>query len=157
MSLVRPTNILMFYALRGEAVVSGFSSVMILISRSYLNNVSRPLRAYLFTCPWAITRTLFFYLVYWPPNISKTNFIEDFSSFVEGAALSCCENIILGDLNLPSEKQDSWPQKFNDSICQYNFIQIIDSPTHIHGHLLFVVCVRNTFSEAFCPKVTGAV
>ena len=33
-----------------------------------------------------------------PPNVSKANFIENFSSFVEGAALSCCENILLGDL-----------------------------------------------------------
>ena len=37
--------------------------------------------------------------VYMPPNVSKANFIEDFSSFVEGAALSCCKNIVLGDLN----------------------------------------------------------
>ena len=41
--------------------------------------------------------------------VTRKNFrysgIEDFSSFVEGAASSCCENIILGDLNLYLEKQ----------------------------------------------------
>ena len=80
-----------------------------------------------------------FHTVCRPPNVSKGNFIEDFSSFVEGAALSCCENIILGDLN------------------QYNFTQIIDSPTHIHGHILDVVCVRDTVSKAVCAMVTAGL
>ena len=95
--------------------------------------------------------------MYRPPNVSKANFIEDFSSFVEGAALSCCENVILGDLNLHFDKQDGWSQKFNDSLCQYNFTQIIDSPTHIHGHILDVVCVRDTFSKAVCAMVTAGL
>ena len=95
--------------------------------------------------------------MYRPPNVSKANFIEDFSSFVEGAALSCCENVILGDLNLHLDKQDGWSQKFNDSLCQYNFTQIIDSPTHIHGHILDVICVRDTFSKALCAKVIAGL
>ena len=95
--------------------------------------------------------------MYRPPNVSKAKFIEDFSSFVEGAALSCCENIILGDLNFHLDKQDGWSQKFNDSLCQYNFTQINDSPTHIHGHSLDVVCVRDTFSKAVCLKVSGGL
>ena len=98
-----------------------------------------------------------FHTVYRPPNVSKANFIEDFSSFVEGAALSCCENVILGDLNLHLDKQDGWSQKFNDSLCQYNFTQIIDSPTHIHGHILDVICVRDTFSKALCAKVIAGL
>ena len=64
--------------------------------------------------------------VYRPRNVSKANFIEDFSSFVEGAALSCCENIILGDLNLHLDKQDAWLQKFNDKLLipQLTFMAI---------------------------------
>ena len=92
-----------------------------------------------------------------PSNVSKADFIEDFSSFVKGAALPCCENIILGDLNLHLDKQDGWSQKFNDSLCQYSFTQIIDSPTHIHGHILDVVCVRDTFSKAVCAMVTAGL
>ena len=98
-----------------------------------------------------------FHTVYRPPNVSKANFIEDFSSFVEDAALSCCENVILGDLNLHLDKQDGWSQKFNDSLCQYNFTQIIDSPTHIHGHILDVICVTDTFSKALCAKVIAGL
>ena len=91
--------------------------------------------------------------MYTPPNVYKDNFIEDFSFFVEGAALSCCKNIILGDLNLHLNKQDCWSQKFNDSLSQYNFTKIIDSMTHIHGHILNGICVKNTFSQMVCPKV----
>ena len=54
-------------------------------------------------------RTLFF-TVYGPPNVSKIQFIEDFSSFVEGAAILCCESIILGDLNIHLDKQKTWVQ-----------------------------------------------
>ena len=102
----------------------------------------------------AMPRT-FFHTMYRPPNVSKANFIENSSSFVEGAALLCCENTILGDLNLSLDKQDSFSQKFNDSLSQYNFIQIIDSPTYIHSHILDVIYVRVTFSQAVCLKVTG--
>ena len=79
---------------------------------------------------------IIFYTVYRHPNVSKANFIEDFSSFVEGTALLCSENIILGDLNLHLDHQVFWSQKFNDSLCQYNFTQIIDSPTHIAAKYL---------------------
>ena len=127
-------------------MVSGFSSMMKLILRSYLNRVSILLSLYLFTYPWAMPRILICILCI-GPHVPKANFTEDFSSFVEGAALSCCENIILGDLNLHLDKQDGWSQKFSDSLCQYNFTQIIDSPARIHGHLLDVICVRDTFSK----------
>ena len=91
-----------------------------------------------------------FHTLYGPSDVSK-------SSFVEGAALSCCKSIIFSHLNLHLDKQDSRSQKFNDSLCQYKFTQIIDSQTHIQGFILDVVCVRDTFSQAVCPKVTGGV
>ena len=40
-----------------------------------------------------------------PSNVSKADFIGEFSTFVECAALTCCENIIL---NLHLDKQDVW-------------------------------------------------
>ena len=82
------------------------------------------------------TQDIIFHTLYRPPNVSKADFIGEFSTFVECAALTCCENIILGDLNLHLDKQDVWSQKFSDSLCQCNFTQISDSPTHIHGHIL---------------------
>ena len=40
-----------------------------------------------------------------------------------------------------------------DFLCRCNFAQIIDSPSHIHGHILDVLGIRDTFSKAVCPKV----
>ena len=60
MSHRRVTNVPMFHALRGEAVVWGSSFVMTSISRSYPNHVSIPLRVFPFNCQWATPRTLFF-------------------------------------------------------------------------------------------------
>ena len=99
---------------------------------------------------------IIFHAVYRPPNVSKANFIKDFSSFDEGAALSCCENIILGDLNLHLDKQDSWSQKFNDFFCEYNFTQIIDSPTHIHSHILDVECEGHLLTGGLSKGYRGA-
>ena len=42
---------------------------------------------------------IIYHTMYRPPNFSKTNF-QDFSPFVESAALSCCENIIFGDTQI---------------------------------------------------------
>ena len=92
--------------------------------------------------------------MYRPPNVSKAKFIEDFSSYVEGAALSYCENIILGDLNLHLDKQDGGSQNFNDSLCQYNLTQIIDSPTHIQGHIRCGMCEGHLLNGSV-PKGVG--
>ena len=93
---------------------------------------------------------IIFHTLFRPPNVSKTNFIGKLNTLVECAALTSCENIILGDLNLHLDKWDVWLQKFNDSLCQCNFTQIIDSPTYIHSRILDILCVRDTFSEAGC-------
>ena len=84
------------------------------------------------------TQGIIFHTLYRPLNVSKADFIGEFSTFVECAALTCCENIVLGDLNLHLDKQDVWSQKFFDFLCQCNFTQIINSPTHIQGHILDV-------------------
>ena len=46
-------------------------------------------RVFLFDFQWATPRTLFFHTLYRPPNVSKADFIEEFSTFVECAALTC--------------------------------------------------------------------
>ena len=64
----------------------------------------------------------------------------------------------MGDLNLHLDKQDRLLKKFNDSLCSYNFKQFIDSPTHIYGHTLDIICVKDTFSQAVLSEgYRGAV
>ena len=142
-------------------VVSGSSSVMTLILRSYLNRVSILLSPYLFTYPRAMPRTLFFILCIGPPMFPKpiSLRISVPSSKVllyHVVKISYWVKIYTG-LNLHLDKQDGWSQKFNDSLCQYNFTEIIDSPMHIHSHILDVVCERDTFSKAVCAMVTAGL
>ena len=131
MSYCRVTNVPVLHALRDEAVLLGSSFMRTLISWPYLSHMSIPLRVYPFSCSLATPRTLFRHLIR-SPYVSKADFIEELNSFMECAALKGCKNMILSDLNLQLDKQYVWSQKFSDSLYQYNFTQIIGSPTHIH-------------------------
>ena len=87
--------------------------------------------------PMGKCQNIIFHTVYRSPNVSKANFMRIFVPLFR-AYLSCCENIIL-----------------SDSFSEYNFTQIIYSPTHTHGNILDVICVRDIFSQAVCQKVMG--
>ena len=77
--------------------------------------------------------------------------------FLEGAALSGYENILLGDLNFHLDKHDTWTLKFYDILEQFSFTQLVNTPTHIQGHILDALCVRDSFSWAISPKVIGGL
>ena len=47
--------------------------------------------------PMGNTQDIIFHTMYRPPNISKADFIEEFRTILECAALTCCKNIILSD------------------------------------------------------------
>ena len=67
--------------------------------------------------------------------------------------MSGCENILLGDLNFHLDQQDTWTLKFYDFLEQFSFTQLVNTPTHIQGHILDALCVRDSFSWAIRPKV----
>ena len=92
-------------------------------------------------------------MLYRPPNLSKSQFLDEFGMFLEGAALSGCENILLGDLNFHLDQHDTWTLKFYDLLEQFSFTQLVNTPTHIQGHILDALCVRDSFSWAISPKV----
>ena len=102
-------------------------------------------------------KDVIFHVVYRPPNLSKSQFLDEFGMFLEGAALSGYENILLGDLNFHLDKHDTWTLKFYDILEQFSFTQLVNTPTHIHGHILDALCVRDSFSWAISPKVIGGL
>ena len=53
-------------------------------------------------------KDVIFHVVYRPPNLSKSQFLDEFGMFLQGAALSGCENILLGDLNFHLDQHDTW-------------------------------------------------
>ena len=102
-------------------------------------------------------KDVIFHVVYRPPNLSKSQFLDEFGMFLEGAALSGYENILLGDLNFHLDKHDTWTLKFYDMLEQFSFTQLVNAPTHIQGHILDALCVRDSFSWAISPKVIGGL
>ena len=79
-------------------------------------------------------KDVIFHVVYRPPNLSKSQFLDEFGMFLEGAALSGYENILLGDLNFHLDKHDTWTLKF--------MISLSNSVLHnlsMHPHIIRVI------------------
>ena len=102
-------------------------------------------------------KDVIFHVLYRPPNLSKLQFLEEFGMFLEGAALSGCKHILLGDFNFHLDQHDTWTLKFYDLLEQLSFTQLVNTPTHIQGHILDALCVRDSFSWAISPKIIGGL
>ena len=59
-------------------------------------------------------KDVIFHILYRPPNLSKLQFLDEFGMYLEGAALSGCGNILLGDLNFHLDQRNTWTLKFYD-------------------------------------------
>ena len=91
---------------------------------------------------------LLVHVIYRPPSTSKRRFIEEFNSFMEAAALSQHENIILGDVNIQLDSQNCWTDNFNTVLLDFDFIQHVSTPTHIQGHILDVLCTSKSLTSS---------
>ena len=91
---------------------------------------------------------LLVHVIYRPPSTSKSRFIEEFNSFMEAAALSPHENIILGDVNIQLDSQNCWTDNFNTVLLDFDFIQHVSTPTHIQGHILDVLCTSKSLTSS---------
>ena len=71
--------------------------------------------------------------------------------FLEGAALSGCETILLGDLNFQLDQHNAWTLKFYDILEEFSFTQLVNTPTDIQGHILDAL----PFPGPLVPKLLG--
>ena len=92
---------------------------------------------------------LLIHIIYRPPSTSKSKFIEELNCFMESAALSPHENIILGDVNIQLDSQNCWTDSFNTVLMDFDFIQHVTTPMHIQGHIMDVLCT--------CESLTSSV
>ena len=91
-----------------------------------------------------ITSQLLIHIIYQPPSTGKSKFIEEFNCFMESAALSPHEIIILGDVNIQLDSQNCWTDNFNTILTYFD----LTTPTHIQGHILDVLCTCKSLASS---------
>ena len=90
--------------------------------------------------------------------LCKLNFLVlIFCLYVEVAALSPHENIILGDVNINTDSQNCWTDNFNPVLSDFDFIQHVSMPTHIHGHILDVLYTSESLCSSVCHYVKDGI
>ena len=100
---------------------------------------------------------LLVHIIYRPPNTSKSKFIEEFTCFMEVAALSPHENIVLGDVNIQLDSQNCWTDNFNTVLSDFDFIQHVSTPMHIQGHILDVLCTSKSLTSSIHHYVKDGI
>ena len=83
-----------------------------------------------------------YYLIYRPPpsatnGITKSQFLPDFTKFLEYIAVKNGHFYILGDFNIPWDKsEDSERSGFESLLSSFGLVQHINEPTHSRGHTI---------------------
>ena len=96
-------------------------------------------------------------VVYRPPSSSKPQFLEDFSTYIDGLATMSGKLLVLGDFNIHIEKStDEVAQKLRDLVYSFNLEQHINQATHEKGHTLDLVMTREDESIVSSLSVTPA-
>ena len=96
--------------------------------------------------------SVWFFIIYRPPpsktnNIQSSQFVPEFTEFMETALLKTGHVCFLGDFNIlwdtinQSERRD-----FASLLSSMNLHQHIDAPTHSKGHTLYYVITRSDSS-----------
>ena len=85
------------------------------------------------------------YVIYKPPNILMSSFASDFECFLLESEKNPWDTIYVGDFNIWVEiESDMNSLRFRDILESFNLKNIVRSPTHISGHTLDLVIIRNT-------------
>ena len=92
---------------------------------------------------------LIVHVIYRPPSTSKCKFIEEFNSFMEAAAFSPHENIILGDVNIHIDSQNCW-------FCQ--IVILSNMCQHLHTYKdISLMCTRKSLTSSVCHYVKDGI
>ena len=83
--------------------------------------------------------------VYRLDYVPSTTFFREFSELLEHLSVQKDRFIIAGDINVHCDDiNDTNTKRLNELLILFNLKQIIDKPTHIHGHTLDVVILQDT-------------
>ena len=90
-----------------------------------------------------------YYLIYRPPpsasnNLTKAQFLPEFSDFLETIAIRPGHLCVLGDFNIPWDKHDDPERKnFASLLSAFGLHQHVQDPTHSRGHTIDYIITKS--------------
>ena len=88
---------------------------------------------------WLHGHSLLVACVYRPPGSCKFNFLEEFMSFVGYLSAIYSLYYIYGDFNIHVDVPVGDGHKFITCLDSCDLKQLVDKPTHLHGHILHLI------------------
>ena len=86
-------------------------------------------------------------IIYRPPTTSTQSFLDEFATFVNEIVVTRQDFLIVGDYNLHCEINGAPGVKvLNDILAENNLKQHVTEPTHMKGHMLYLVITRSSGS-----------
>ena len=88
--------------------------------------------------------------IYRPPpsptnNLTNIQFITEFDQYIEQLVIKPANILIYGDFNIHMDvKNDPTTKKFVNCLQSHNLKQLIHQPSHVNGHILDLVIVRES-------------
>ena len=95
------------------------------------------------------------FVIYRPPcstvnGLTVNLFWDEFSSLLEEVVVSTSQFLLLGDFNFHiDDTSDIHAKQFMDIIESFNCKQLVTQVTHVYGHILDLVIVRDDLEDAF--------
>ena len=88
---------------------------------------------------WLHGHSLLLACIYRPPGSSTCNFLEEFMSFVGYHSSINSSYYICGDFNIHVDVPVGDGHKFITFLDSCDLKQLVDKPTHLHGHILNLI------------------
>ena len=93
------------------------------------------------------------------PHGYPANFFEEFQDLLENVATMHTAFYIVGDFNLHLDTPSATTTTFNDILASFNIKQhdIVNFPTHIHGHWFDILITRFSYKNIQTPTVADGL
>ena len=86
------------------------------------------------------------------PSPFKSQFIDEFTTYMYKQATASGKLLVLGDFNIHVEDLSDLPaRKFRELLCSLNLDQHVNEPTHEKGHVLDLLLTRS--NEIILSKI----
>lgn len=85
-------------------------------------------------------------VIYRSPSFSISNFLKDFEDYLEILYSKDEKLLIVGDFNIPLNKESYYGSKFQNILMKFNMENNVEDPTHIKGNTLDLVITEKEYN-----------